>query len=60
MNLYTADLMVEERAKDRQRDFEAAQLLALTRPPRVASSSWRERVRPIASRFRVMRKGTAT
>ncbi len=60
MHLYTAHIMLEERAKDRQRDFEAAQLIAQTEPPRAATSPWRDRVGRIASRFRVMRKGTAT
>src|SRR4029077_21171425 len=31
MNLYTADLMAEERMRDRERDFEANQLAALAR-----------------------------
>lgn len=59
MNLYTADLMVQERAKDRERNFEAARLAALAKAPRVPSTGWRDRLGRIAW-SRVMRRGAAT
>lgn len=60
MNLYTADLMVQERANDRERDFEAARLAALATPPRVRSTGWRDRLGRIVAWSRVMRRGAAT
>ena len=60
MNLYTADLMARELADDRRRDFEANQLAALTRTPRVRPTSWRERGGRVACWFRGMRHGAAT
>ena len=39
MNLYTADLMADERMRDRERDFEANQLAALARVPTRSAST---------------------
>lgn len=60
MNLSIADLMVQERMNDLQRDLETSRLLALARGPRAERVGWRERVGRAAERFRVMRRGTAT
>ena len=60
MDLYTADLMVQERMDDRERDFEANRLADLARPPRGTSTSWRERVERTAAWFRIPRRRTAT
>jgi hypothetical protein len=62
MNLYTADLMADERMRDRERDFEANRLAALARvrPDPVHTTGLRERIRRTAGWFRVMRRGQAT
>jgi hypothetical protein len=60
MNLYIADLMVQERTEDRRRDFEANRLAALARAPRVPSIGWRERAGRTVGWFRVLRRGAAT
>ncbi len=60
MNLYIADLMVRDRMEDRERDFEANRLAALTRPPRPTPASWRERIERTAAWLRIPRRGTAT
>ena len=61
MNLYTADLMVNDRMHDRDRAFEANRLAALAREPRdgAPEAGWRERIGRVAAWFRVMRRGTA-
>jgi hypothetical protein len=62
MNLYTADLMADERMRDRERDFEADRLVALARvrPDPEAATGVRERFRRTAGWFRVMRRGMTT
>ncbi|MFL5670748.1 MAG: hypothetical protein ACJ77C_01500 [Chloroflexota bacterium] len=62
MNLYTADLMADERMRDRERDFEASQLAALARvrPEPEHTTRLREGVRRTAGWFRILRRGTAT
>jgi hypothetical protein len=62
MNLYTADLMAEERMRDRERDFEANQLAALARgrPDPETTTGLRERIRRTAGWFRLMRSGMTT
>lgn len=59
MNLYTADLMADERMRDRERDFEANQLAALAqvRPDPEQTTGLRERMRRTVGWFRVMRRG---
>jgi hypothetical protein len=62
MNLYTADLMADERMRDRERDFEADQLVALARvrPDPETTTRLRDRLRRTAGWFRVMRRGMTT
>jgi hypothetical protein len=62
MNLYTADLMADERMRDRERDFEASQLAALARvrPEPEHTTRLRDGVRRTAGWFRVLRRGQAT
>ena len=62
MNLYTADLMADERMRDRERDFEASQLAALARvrPERERTPGLRERIRRTPAWSRVMRRGATT
>ena len=62
MNLYTADLMADERMRDRERDFEASRLAALARvrPDPETATGLRERIRRTAGWFRVMRRGATT
>ena len=62
MNLYTADLMAEERMRDRERDFEANRLAALARvrPDAEHTTGMREWIRRTAGWLRVMRHGQAT
>ena len=63
MDLYTADLMADERMRDRERDFEASQLLGLARarPDRDhTTTGLRERIRRTALWFRAMRRGATT
>ena len=61
MNLSTADLILDERARDRDRTFEANRLAALARVPRTRASAPdpRERLGRAAGWFRTMRRGTA-
>ena len=61
MNLYTAELMIADRMRDRDRSFEANRLAALAREPRPAApgTGRRERIGRAAAWFRVMRRGTA-
>jgi hypothetical protein len=62
MNLYTADLMADERMRDRERDFEANRLavLARVRPDPETTTGLRERIRRTAGWVRVMRRGMTT
>ena len=60
MNLYTAELMAQERANDRHRDFEAARSAALLKTPRAHPTGWRERASAIVAWSRVLRRGAAT
>ena len=62
MDLYTADLMADERMRDRERDLEANQLVALARvrPEREQTPGLRERIRRTAAWSRVMRRGATT
>ena len=61
MNLYTADLMINDRMLDRDRTFEANRLAALAREPHpaTAASGWRARAGRATGWLRVMRRGTA-
>ncbi|MFL5674686.1 MAG: hypothetical protein ACJ779_06750 [Chloroflexota bacterium] len=61
MNLYTADLMVDERMRDRERDFQASQLAALARetPPGEQETGWRDRLGRVTVRVRVLRRRPA-
>jgi len=62
MNLYTADLMADERMRDRERNFEANRLAALARvrDDPETTTGLRERIRRTAGWFRVMRRGMTT
>ena len=62
MDLYTADLMADERMRDRERDFEASQLAALARvrPEPEHTTRLRDGVRRTAGWFRILRRGQAT
>ena len=62
MNLYTADLMADERMRDREREFEASQLAALTRvhPGPEHTTRLRFGVRRTTGWFRILRRGQAT
>ena len=58
MNLYTADLMVDDRMRDRDREFEANRLAALAREARPdARPSTLDRIRHALAVILVTRRG---
>jgi hypothetical protein len=60
VDLYTADLVVQSKMRDREREFEAHRYLAPEPSPDPASSDWLERARRTLGWLRVMRRGEAS